>query len=128
MSNGDYPVRHLFLLPMLLVTTANVDDQRMHFVLDPAHSDIRASVAFLGIGSQTARFPSASGKAVLDPGNIEAMQLDMLIDARAVTAGEARGQRPQREAIARRRRCCGGQASSMSRIIRRCISWVSISP
>ncbi|MBN8818475.1 MAG: YceI family protein [Sphingomonas sp.] len=88
MSNGDYPVRHLFLLPMLLVTTANVDDQRMHFVLDPAHSDIRASVAFLGIGSQTARFPSASGKAVLDPGNIEAMQLDMLIDARAVTAGD----------------------------------------
>ena len=61
----------------------------LHFALDAKHTDIEAKVAFLGLISESARFPSATGHIALDPENLDALQLDVTLDARAVTAPDA---------------------------------------
>lgn len=76
----------LLLLGPLLVAAGPPGDSRLHYVLDASHSDIRAEVAFLGLASETARFPSANGNIDLDPTNVDAIKLDVTLDARALTA------------------------------------------
>lgn len=58
------------------------------YALDPASSDVRAKVGFLGLASKTARFPAVSGTIRLDPRQPEAIALDVTLDARALRAGD----------------------------------------
>ncbi|MBC2666976.1 YceI family protein [Novosphingobium flavum] len=51
-------------------------------------SEVSARVAFFGIASKTARFPKVSGSVTLTPGRPEAIDLDITIDAAALTAGD----------------------------------------
>lgn len=59
-----------------------------HYVLDAPHSDINAKVAFFGLSSKTAHFPSADGAILLSPGEPDAVDLDVTLDARALTASD----------------------------------------
>ena len=55
-----------------------------HYRIDPAASEVSARVSFFGLSSKTARFPKLSGGIVLDPADREAIDLDVIIDARAL--------------------------------------------
>lgn len=76
----------LLLLAHVLLAANTPADTDLHYVLDAAHSDIRAKVPFLGLGSQTARFPEANGHIALDPAALEAVKMEVTLDARALTA------------------------------------------
>lgn len=69
---------------ILLLTAANGDTQR--YRLDAATSEVSARVAFLAIASKTAGFPKISGSAELTRRDPETLNLDVRIDARALTA------------------------------------------
>ena len=56
------------------------------YTVDSAGSNVSAKVAFLGIGSKTAGFPDLSGTARLSPSDPQQIDLDVKIDARALTA------------------------------------------
>lgn len=56
------------------------------YVVDQAGSNVSAKVAFLGLGSKTAGFPSLSGSARLSPSDPTQIDLDVKIDARALSA------------------------------------------
>jgi polyisoprenoid-binding protein YceI len=56
------------------------------YAIDPAHSDVSAKVAFFGLSSKTAHFPKLSGGITLDPAHPESADLDVELDARALTA------------------------------------------
>lgn len=56
------------------------------YSVDSAASNVSAKVAFLGIGSKTAGFPDLSGTARLSPTDPQQIDLDVRIDARALTA------------------------------------------
>ena len=87
MRSSPFLLGSLLLAP-LLIAAAPPTDQSLHYVLDAAHSDIRAKVALLGIASKTARFPNASGHIALDPSDLEAIKLDVTLDAKALTADD----------------------------------------
>jgi polyisoprenoid-binding protein YceI len=56
------------------------------YTVDSASSNVSAKVAFLGIGSKTAGFPDLSGTARLSPSDPQQIDLDVKINARALTA------------------------------------------
>lgn len=56
------------------------------YTVDSAGSKVSAKVAFLGLGSKTADFPDLSGTARLSPSDPQQIDLDVKIDARALTA------------------------------------------
>lgn len=80
-------MRALLCLSLLLLTAASAPAQR--YVLDPAASEVSARVAFLGLASKTARFPKLSGGIALAPGWLERIDLNVELDARALTAGDS---------------------------------------
>ena len=55
------------------------------YTLDAA-SAVQARVAFFGLSSKTAGFPRLTGQVVLDPARLDRIDLDVSIDARAITA------------------------------------------
>lgn len=57
--------------------------------LDEARSHVAAKVAFLGLASKTAHFPRMKGRITLQPGRLDAIDLDVDLDARGLTAGDA---------------------------------------
>ena len=70
---------------LLLLTGATKLQQ---YRVDPAGSAVSAKVAFLGIGSKTARFPSMSGSVTIEPAGLQDLVLDVSLDARALTASD----------------------------------------
>lgn len=62
--------------------------QIYRFNLDSANSAVSARVAFLGIASKTARFPDISGAIRLDPERPGPIELDVILNARALKAGD----------------------------------------
>jgi len=62
--------------------------QDWRYALDAGASDVSARVGFFGIASKTARFPSMSGSVRLDPARPDAIALDVVLDARALRAGD----------------------------------------
>lgn len=58
------------------------------YAVDPAQSALSAKVGFFGIGRKTAGFPQVSGTIRLDRARPEAINLDVTIDARALTASD----------------------------------------
>lgn len=59
------------------------------YQIDPARSDVSAKVGFFGLASKTARFPQMSGRIALSPSRLDTIDLDVEIDARRLTAGDA---------------------------------------
>lgn len=56
------------------------------YTVDSGGSNVSARVAFLGIGSKTAGFPDLAGTARLSSSDPQQIDLDVRIDARALTA------------------------------------------
>jgi polyisoprenoid-binding protein YceI len=59
-----------------------------HYRLDQAGSDVSARVAFVGLFSKTARFPKMSGGITLRPDRLDTIDLNVVLDASALTAGD----------------------------------------
>ena len=59
-----------------------------HYHLDSEHSTVSAKVGFLGLASKTARFPTMSGAITLQPDRLDSIDLDVELDASALTAGD----------------------------------------
>ncbi|WP_225206492.1 YceI family protein [Novosphingobium huizhouense] len=60
----------------------------LRYTLDAAASSVHARVGFFGIASKTARFPAMSGGIELDPERLGTIRLEVLLDARALEAGD----------------------------------------
>lgn len=77
---------------VLILLTASPSPAAAHVVrydIDGAHSDVAAKVAFFGLSNKTAHFPSLHGGVGIDPARTDAMDLDVEIDARMLTAPDA---------------------------------------
>lgn len=77
--------RFAITLPLLLAVAAAGPVYR--YQLDGAGSSVSARVSYLGLGSKTARFPAMRGSIRLSPDRLDAIDLDVELDARAMTAG-----------------------------------------
>ena len=78
----------LALLPLLAVSAAPEAGYR--YWLDGPHSAVSAKVSYMGFGSKTARFPQMRGSIRLNPERLDAIDLDVDLDAAALTAGSQR--------------------------------------
>ena len=76
----------VMLLVMPLLLGAAPPAQR--YQLDGPASEVSAKVAFFGLASKTARFPQMSGRIALSPERLDTIDLDVELDARALTAGD----------------------------------------
>ncbi len=77
----------LALLTMVIAVPAAAAGPAHHYTLDPGSSAI-AKVSFLGLSSKSAGFPKLTGRVVLDPARPQSLDLDVLVDARELTAGD----------------------------------------
>lgn len=68
---------------LLLIAAA---DTPLHYLLDANSSDVTAKVAFFGLASKTARFPSMSGHVTIVPDRPSQALIDVTLDARALQA------------------------------------------
>jgi len=75
----------LLAAPLLIGAT----EPSYRYQLDPARSMISAKVGFFGIASKTAHFPQMSGRIALSPQRLDTIDLDVVIDARRITAGDS---------------------------------------
>jgi polyisoprenoid-binding protein YceI len=78
----------LLLLTLLAVSPAPAAARIVRYAIDAQHSDVAAQVAFFGVASRSAHFPTLRGGIALDPDHAEAVDLDVEIDARALTASD----------------------------------------
>lgn len=74
----------LLVVPFLLGAAPTTQ----RYALDGSSSQVSAKVAFLGLASKTARFPQISGRIALAPERLDTIDLDVELDARALTAGD----------------------------------------
>lgn len=72
------------LLPLAALAAAT---PAYHYRLDGAASDVRARVSYLGLGHKTARFPVMRGSIRIEPNRLDAINLEVELDSRALTAG-----------------------------------------
>lgn len=79
-------LRVVFATLLLFATAAASPSYR--YQLDAPGSEVSAKVGFLGLSSKTARFPKMSGTILLAPGRLDGINLDVTLDARAITAGD----------------------------------------
>lgn len=77
--------RIAFALTLLLATASAGPVYR--YQLDGSASVVSARVSFLGLGHKTARFPAMRGSIKITPDRLDAIDLDVELDARAMTAG-----------------------------------------
>ena len=79
-------MRRLLALTALL-SVATAPDVSHHYWLDGPHSSVSARVSYMGLGSKTARFPQMRGSIRLSPARLDAIDLDVELDASALDAG-----------------------------------------
>lgn len=72
----------------LLLAAPALATTSWRYALDGAASDVSARVAFMGMSSKTARFPTLTGNVALVPGQPDAIELNVALDARALRAGD----------------------------------------
>ncbi|MFM5947852.1 MAG: YceI family protein [Novosphingobium sp.] len=72
------------LLPLAALAAAS---PAYHYRLDGAASDVSARVSYFGLGHKTARFPVMRGSIRIVPDRLDAIDLDVELDARALTGG-----------------------------------------
>lgn len=73
-------------LAALLAATASAPPA-YRYRLDAPGSQVSARVAYFGVGHKTVRFPAMRGSIRLVPDRPEALDLDVELDARALSAG-----------------------------------------
>lgn len=80
--------RRLLLTPLAAawLLLAGAAPHTAAYVVDSTASSVSAKVGFLGLGSKTAGFPQMSGKVLLEPARPDRIDLDVTLDARALTA------------------------------------------
>ena len=79
-------MRRLIALAALLAVSA-APAAGYHYWLDGPHSAVSARVSYMGFGSKTARFPQMRGSMRLNPARLDAIDLDVELDANAMAAG-----------------------------------------
>ncbi len=80
-------MRKQFTLPAILLLLA-ASGPVHNYRIDAAQSSVSAKVGFLGLASKTAQFPKMSGRITLRPDRLDTIDLDVELDARALTAGD----------------------------------------
>ena len=86
MSPTRRPRQLLAPLAALWLVLAGAAPHSTAYVVDSKASSVSAKVGFLGLGSKTAGFPQMSGKIRLAPDRPARINLDVTLDARALTA------------------------------------------
>ncbi len=89
-NNGEPRLRSVrILVPVLaLVLATAAASPTFRYQLDGTQSEVNARVAFMGLASKTAHFPRMSGAIRLTPGRLDTIDMDVELDARALTAGD----------------------------------------
>ena len=82
-------MRRLFALTALMAVSA-APEAGYHYWLDGPHSAVTAKVSYMGFGSKTVRFPQMRGSIRLNPARLDAIGLDVELDARTLSAGSLR--------------------------------------
>lgn len=72
------------LLSLLALAAASPS---YRYQLDGANSRVSAKVAYMGIGSKTARFPAMKGHIRIQPDRLDVIDLEVELDARSLDAG-----------------------------------------
>lgn len=72
----------------LLLAVPALASTSWSYALDASASDVSARVAFMGMSSKTARFPTLTGNFTLVPGQPDAIELNVALDARALRASD----------------------------------------
>lgn len=73
-------------LPLFLPVAAS--GPTFAYRIDAARSEVSARVPFMGLASKTAHFPVVSGGIALSPDRLDAVNLAVTLDARALSAGD----------------------------------------
>ena len=79
--------RLLAIAALLLLAAA--PGPAYHYWLDGQHSSVSARVSYMGFGSKTASFPQMRGSIRLNPARLDAIDLDVELDASALSGGSA---------------------------------------
>ena len=61
---------------------------RLHFIVDDSATAVTVKVPFFGLSSKTATFPKVSGSIAIDPENVADLNMEIELNARALTAGD----------------------------------------
>jgi len=72
------------LLPLFALAAASPS---YRYQLDSSNSQVSARVSYFGLGSKVARFPVMKGHIQLQPSRLDSIDLEVELDARAMTAG-----------------------------------------
>lgn len=87
-------VRSLFLSLLVLIAQPALGQGSVRrYVVDGAHSQVDARVAFLGLATKTARFPDMHGTLSLDIDDYEQVSMTVDVDARTLTTGDSETKR-----------------------------------
>ena len=81
-------MRRLLALVALLSISA-APGASYHYWLDGSRSSVMARVSYLGFGSKVARFPQMRGSIRLNPARLDTIDLDVELDAGALSGGSA---------------------------------------
>lgn len=81
------PLR-LFVPVLALVLATAAASPTYRYQLDAGQSEVNARVAFMGLASKTAHFPRMSGTIRLTPSRLDAIDMTVELDARALNAGD----------------------------------------
>ena len=81
-------MRRLLALAALL-SLAATPGPSFHYWLDGPNSAVSAKVSYMGFGSKTAQFPQMHGSIRLNPARLDAIDLDVELDAAALSGGSA---------------------------------------
>ncbi len=78
----------VWLLPLIALFALANSSAPLNYRLDASNSSVTAKVAFLGLGSKTARFPKMSGTVTIVPNQPQRAKIDVTFDAKALTASD----------------------------------------
>lgn len=83
-------MRRQFALPFVLLVLPLIGtaSPAYRYSLEESASSVRAKVSFFGLSSKTASFPRISGQITLTPERLDAIDLDVTADARALVASD----------------------------------------
>ena len=78
------------MLALAALATIGAAPGSYRYQLDAERSTVNAKVSFLALGSKTARFPVMKGSIRITPERLDDIDLDVELDARALTASSKR--------------------------------------
>ncbi|MEP0190365.1 MAG: YceI family protein [Erythrobacter sp.] len=78
----------MWLVPLIALFALANNSAPLNYRLDSSNSSVTAKVAFLGLGSRTARFPKMSGAVTIVPNQPARAKIDVTFDANALTSSD----------------------------------------